>query len=521
MRLPSWLWFARTLRVPSGTGNGPPSTRVRKRAAAARLGVEPLEDRTVPATFTVWNLADAGAGSLRAAVMAANTNPGADVVDFARGLRGTVALTSGELGITDDVRIDGPGANRLAVSGSDLSRVFRIDAGAAVEMDGLTVTHGNGLLRGGGIRNDGTLTLSDAVVSDNVVVGLPGAGPAVAAFGGGIYNSGALTVLHTTFARNRAVGADGNPGGPGSAGLGGAISSISLDGGPAASAAVSHSTFVDNRAVGGAAGAGGPAGGPGIGGAIQNDNSSMTVSHSLFRDNRAVGGSGPGFVGGFGAGGAITNAARFGNTTLSVSHSTLVNNRAVGGAGGTGGVGRGGGIANFVAFQAPPGSGFTATTTVAHSTLTGNRAVGGAGPTGGTGQGGGITNENGGVLTVTDSAIVLNRAVGGAGDGGDGGNGLGGGIFNGPPTAFGPTTLTLQGDLIALNRAVGGAGRRRGQRRAGPGRRPLPRPGRGRVRRRVDGRPVQLRFHQRRRRVRRPRRRVIGSTTGRWGLTVK
>jgi hypothetical protein len=456
MRLPSWLWFARTPRAPSGAGNGPPPTRVRKRAAAARLGVEPLEDRIVPATFTVRNLADAGDGSLRAAVTAANTNPGADVVDFAPGLGGTVALTSGELGITDDVLIAGPGANRLAVSGSDLSRVFRIGAGAAVVMDGLTVTRGNGLLWGGGIRNDGTLTLSDAVVSDNVVVGLPGQGPAVAAFGGGIYNTGALTVRHTTFARNRAAGAAGDPGGPGSAGIGGAISSISPNGGPAASAAVSHCTFVDNQAVGGAAGAGGPPGGPGIGGAIHNDNSSLTVSHSLFRDNRAVGGSAPGFAGGFGAGGAITNAARFGNATLSVSHSTLVNNQAVGGAGGAGGVGRGGGIANFVAFQAPPGSGFTATATVDHSTLTGNRAVGGAGLTSGAGQGGGITNENGGVLTVTDSAVVLNQAVGGAGDGGDGGNGLGGGIFNGPRTAFGVTTLTLQGSRVALNRAVGG-----------------------------------------------------------------
>src|SRR5262245_24260783 len=450
MRLSSWLRSARSLLASSGAGKRP------ARRATTRLRVEQLDDRVVPTTFTVWNLADAGAGSLRAAVTAANINPGADVVDFAPGLRGTVALTSGELGITDDLRIDGSGANRLAVSGSDNSRVFNIGSGAVVAIDGLTVTRGNGLLRGGGIRNDGTLTLSDAVVSDNMVVGLPGATPATAAFGGGIYNSGILTVLRTTFARNQAVGAAGNPGGPGSAGIGGAISAISLDGGPAASAVVSHSTFVDNRAFGGAAGAGGPVGGGGVGGAIQNDNSSLTVSHSLFRGNQAVGGAG-GITGGFGAGGAITNAARFGNTTLSVSHSTLVGNRAVGGDGPTGGIGRGGGIANFVAFQAPPGSGFTATTTVAHSTLTGNQAVGGAGPTGGTGQGGGITNEAGGVLTVTESALLLNRAVGGAGSG-SGGSGLGGGIFNAPPTAFGVTTLTLQGDLIALNRAVGDAG---------------------------------------------------------------
>jgi hypothetical protein len=437
--------------VPAGTGNGHHRTRLPK---PTRLRVEPLEDRAVPAAFTVSNLADDGPGSLRAAIAAANANPGADLIDFAPRLRGTVALTGGELAVTDDLLIAGPGARRLAVSGGDASRVFRIEGGATVVMDGLTVTRGNGLLRGGGIRNDGTLTLSRAVVSDNVVVGTPGASPSTAAFGGGIFSTGTLTVLHTTFARNRAVGADGDPGGPGSAALGGAVASIGLDG-PAASAVISHSTFRDNRALGGAGGAGATSTGGALGGAVMNDNSGMTVGNSTFRDNRAVGGSAAGSPGGFGSGGAIQNAARFGDATLSVGHSTLTNNRAVGGAGG---VGRGGGIANFVAFAADPGAGLSATATVTGSTLTGNRAVGGAGPTGGTGQGGGIANENGGVLTVTDTAVVLNRAVGGAGDGGAGGAGRGGGIFNGPATAFGAPTLALQGSLVALNRAIGGAG---------------------------------------------------------------
>jgi hypothetical protein len=427
---------------------------VPRSARPTRLGVEQLEDRAVPATFVVTTLADAGLGSLRQAVLDANAAPGADVIRFAGPVRGTIALTGGELGLTDDVRIDGPGAARLAVSGSDLSRVFRIDAGAEVAIDGLTVTHGSALLRGGGIRNDGTLTLSDAVVSDNVVRGLPGATPTTAALGGGIYNSGSLTVLRTTFARNQSLGAAGNPGGPGSAGIGGAICSFSLDGGPPAVAVVSHSTFAENRAVGGAAGAGGAPGGGGVGGAIQNDNSSLTIRHSLFRDNQAVGGAATG-AGGFGAGGAVTNAARFGNTTLSVSHSTFIGNQAVGGTGAVGGIGRGGGVANFVAFQAPLGSGFTATTAIDHSALVGNRAVGGVGTTtGGIGQGGGITNENGGAVTVTDSAILLNQSVGGAG--GTGGNGLGGGVFNAPPTAYGVTTVTLEGSVVALNRAVGG-----------------------------------------------------------------
>src|SRR3954469_4272260 len=65
-----------------------------------------LEDRTVPATFTVSTLADAGAGSLRDAVQKANLTAAADVVRFAGNLHGTLTLSS-EIAITNDVTIDG------------------------------------------------------------------------------------------------------------------------------------------------------------------------------------------------------------------------------------------------------------------------------------------------------------------------------------------------------------------------------------------------------------------------------
>ena len=156
------------------------------------------------------------------------------------------------MSITDDLRIDGPGAGRLAVSGSDASRVFNISSGVTASIDDLTITHGHGFLRGGGILNAGTLTLSDAVVSDNVVVGLPGMGADVDPFGGGILNTGTLSVSHTTFIHNQSLGADGDPGGPGSTGLGGAIMSVGTAARPA-TATVSYSTFLDNQAVGGAA----------------------------------------------------------------------------------------------------------------------------------------------------------------------------------------------------------------------------------------------------------------------------
>src|SRR6266542_564155 len=347
MRMSSWLRSARSLFVPAGTKKAHGTMR----APLARLRVEPLEDRTVPSTFMVDNLADSGTGSLRQAVLDANANPGADLISFAPAARdGTIALNGGQLSITDDLTIDGPGADRLAVSGNNASRVFQINSGVAVNIDGLTVTHGRAVGQGGGILNAGTLTVSHAILSDNQVFGLPGASltAVVDAFGGGIFNKGTLTVSHSTFVHNQSIGADGTPSSIGSSALGGAIMSSGTASAPA-TATVSYSTFLDNQAIGGAAGVGASRGG--VGGAINNATGTFTVSHSVFHDNQAVGGLDNGVPGGFGAGvgGAISNVARFGSALLSVSHSTLTNNRAVGGAAGAAAIaqsGRGGAIAN-------------------------------------------------------------------------------------------------------------------------------------------------------------------------------
>jgi len=77
------------------------------------------------ATFAVINTSDSGAGSLRQAILGANAAPGADEITFAH-LHGTITLTSGQLDITDDLTIAGPGAKELAVSGNDSSRVFDV-----------------------------------------------------------------------------------------------------------------------------------------------------------------------------------------------------------------------------------------------------------------------------------------------------------------------------------------------------------------------------------------------------------
>src|SRR5262249_47959605 len=83
-----------------------PVTRpIRKAPPRARLGVEGLEDRTVPSTFTVVNTLDDGSeGSLRWAVGQANSTAGADTINFDRSVFSTpqtITLAGSQLELTD------------------------------------------------------------------------------------------------------------------------------------------------------------------------------------------------------------------------------------------------------------------------------------------------------------------------------------------------------------------------------------------------------------------------------------
>src|SRR5262249_13069077 len=132
---------------------GPPR-RSRRRLAHRCLPLEQLEGRLVLSAFHVTNLADGGAGSLRDAVGRANAHTGADMIVFNDGLAGTIALTGGELDLTDDVKINGPGTDKLTVSGSNVSRVFQVEAGETVSVSGLTIAGANVVFgNGGGIDN--------------------------------------------------------------------------------------------------------------------------------------------------------------------------------------------------------------------------------------------------------------------------------------------------------------------------------------------------------------------------------
>src|SRR5262245_28485053 len=166
--------------------------------------VELLEERAVLSTLTVVNLLDAGPGSLRAAIAAANIAPGADTIKFAGGLKGSINLAS-ELSITDDLTINGPNANKLTVSGSGATRVFHA-SGATTDLaiDGLTIANGlasapAGNAFGGGLLNEGaSVSLSKVVLSSNQAVGAGAGGGAVANLAGAHFTADQTDFLNNT-----------------------------------------------------------------------------------------------------------------------------------------------------------------------------------------------------------------------------------------------------------------------------------------------------------------------------------
>lgn len=92
------------------------------------------------ATFTVSNLNNSGAASLRQAIQDANAASGPDTITFAAGVMGTIELTSPLPFITGTVTITGPGAGVLTVDVNGTGTGFGSAAGTTVTISGFTVT---------------------------------------------------------------------------------------------------------------------------------------------------------------------------------------------------------------------------------------------------------------------------------------------------------------------------------------------------------------------------------------------
>jgi len=227
---------------------------------------------------TVTNTNDSGSGSLRQAI--ADASPG-ETIDFA--VTGMITLTSGQLTIDKDLTISGPGAGMLSIDGGVRSRVFRVGSGN-VTICGVTVVDGREMSLGGGIyiRTTATLTLGQVTVTSNVTEG-----PAKSwGYGGGVYNNGTLTVLNCTISNNRALGGDGDGADPGDAGDGkggGIYNNGTLT--------VFNSTISDNTACGGDGEHPEFWSGSGEGGGIYSSGGPTFVMISSVSNNRAVPGN--------------------------------------------------------------------------------------------------------------------------------------------------------------------------------------------------------------------------------------
>ena len=240
---------------------------MKRRKNGVYLALEYLEERTAPAVLMVNSLADGAISgltptlSLREAVAlvdsaglvtdaSGNSLAAAkasqitgsfgsdDTIEFDSTLFNggpqTIGLdpTQGQLSITAAVTINNSfGADMLAISGNNSSRVFEIESGTTAAISGLTIEGGNEFNQSGGL---------------NLNLG-----------GGAIKNYGNLTVATCTFSKNA-----GNNGA--------AIENGDFSGPSGGQVTITDCTFSDNN---------------GMVGTVSNNSGDLKVANSTFHDN--------------------------------------------------------------------------------------------------------------------------------------------------------------------------------------------------------------------------------------------
>ena len=142
-----------------------------------------MEERVVPATFTVTNTNNAGANSLSQAILDANASPANDIIDFnfatgtspykitlAEALPTIVdASSTVGAGTAGTVTINGLGASSLSIHANQVNfSIFTINKGGDLTISGGTVSGAQTTTGiGGAFNNSGTLTVSNSTLSGN------------------------------------------------------------------------------------------------------------------------------------------------------------------------------------------------------------------------------------------------------------------------------------------------------------------------------------------------------------------
>jgi hypothetical protein len=304
------------------------------RPRSPRLGFEPLEDRYLLSAFLVTTNANAGVGSLAAAVAQAGTG---DVITFSGALAGQPITLSSPLTLSQGVTILGQGPDVIILNGGGTGRLFNVTSASLVTIAGVTITGGRTVApntNGGAILNTGHLVLDSDVLTGNQVLGPGSEGGAIANIGAGAV----LTINKTTISGGFATGGGGG-----------------LFNDTAAQTTLTASTLLGNRAS---------AQGSGI-----DNKGTLVINTTLLGSEVAAAG------GNFG--GAINNQA---GATLTLNAASLIGNAAIHGGGalnndGTATLINTTMVANNVLEDGGPGGGAisnTGTLNLFNSTITGN-----------------------------------------------------------------------------------------------------------------------------------------------------
>jgi hypothetical protein len=254
--------------------------------------------------FPVTTTADNGAGSLRAAIAAANGHSGADSIPIE--VTGHIELASALPPITDDVTIAGPSTSSLSVERASATpfRIF-LFSDADATLSNLTVSGGEDTVGGGILNSGGSLTLVRVAVTGNEVL-VGGSGTALAT-GGGIFSSAPLTLRESLVRGNRAVAH-------------GTSESVASGGGVEATSAVTveRSTISENSAQALAEG-----GNRAIaeGGGMWLENAPVTIEESTISGNAILASEG--------AAETVARGAGIRTETATITGSTVAGNQAL------------------------------------------------------------------------------------------------------------------------------------------------------------------------------------------------
>ncbi|NET45751.1 DUF4347 domain-containing protein [Okeania sp. SIO2B3] len=363
-----------------------------------------------------------GVTSLREAIIEANSTPEDDTIQLTAGATYNLTISgsdedaaaTGDLDILaggGEITVISQGEEKAVIDAGGESgindRVFHVVAGGFLFTDGflllenVEVTGGRVSGNGGGIKNSGTLTINNSIISNNS----PNEVTGVIGYGSGIYNSNTLTINNSTITGNLSTSGGGihnvgianinnsNISGNSASLSGGGIFSFSFSS-LGSTTNISNSTISGNSAY--------------FGGGIDNDlfstvnisnttisgnsvdidggginnTGTVIITNSTISDNSAFSSSGN-FSTANAYGGGIFN--RYGS--LSISNSNISSNSASL---------RGGGIANLL----------DATVNISDSTISDNSAT--------DGSGGGILNYDG-TASISNSTISGNSAFNGGG----------------------------------------------------------------------------------------------------------